>query len=119
MNELTAPVGERSARAQATQILDAWHCGESPDTLAALERFPQLRLDQSVVLDLAYEEYCLLRERGAVEPEQFCDRYPIYRAALLRLIESHRRLEAKSIESYWERMRICSLRRTTRRTWLP
>ncbi len=80
------------------EILDAWHCGESPDTLAVLERFPNLHLDDSVVIDLAYEEYCLLREHGEVDLEQFCARHPRQRTELRHLIETHQGLEAGLFE---------------------
>src|SRR5262245_3123121 len=83
-----------SAREQADRVLQGWSAGEPPDTRAALSRFPKLRLDKSIVLDLAYEEYCLRRDRGEAVPiDAYCQLYPEHGASLRRLIEAHRFLE--------------------------
>jgi serine/threonine protein kinase/tetratricopeptide (TPR) repeat protein len=75
---------------RAAAIKDEWSRGANPDTRAALDLYPELRGDKSIVLDLAYEEYCLRQERGELpDPELFCDHFPTYRNSLHRLIGAH------------------------------
>src|SRR5262249_52007790 len=69
-----------SLRRQAAAIKHAWARGSEPDACAALRQHPDLLGDKSLVLDLAYEEYCLRHEAGRPpDPEVFCDRFPAYR----------------------------------------
>lgn len=83
-----------AARDQAEVIIATWSAGEPADTLAALSRFPHLRLDKSVVLDLAYEEFCLRVNNGErVDADEFCARFPDYRTSLRNLIDVHRFIE--------------------------
>jgi serine/threonine protein kinase len=94
VRDLPIPFEPASARRQAECVLQEWSAGLPPDTQAALSRFPELRLDKSIVLDLAYEEYCLRRERGEeLEIEAYCDAYADHRMSLRRLIDAHRFLE--------------------------
>lgn len=77
-------------RRRADAIKYAWARGASPDTCAALAGDPDLLADKSIVLDLAYEEYCLRREAGEEpEVETYCDRFPNYRSSLRRLLAAH------------------------------
>jgi serine/threonine protein kinase/Tfp pilus assembly protein PilF len=86
-----------AGRALASEIKDLWKRGEPADARAALSRHPELRGDKSVILDLAYEEYCLHLEAGEKpDPDEFCDRFPTFKASLRRLIEAHRFLEENS-----------------------
>jgi tetratricopeptide (TPR) repeat protein len=74
----------------ADQIVDGWRKGQPPDTRAALSEFPHLELDKQIVLELAYEEYCLSESAGkAIDLDAFCDRFPDQRAALFRLLKEH------------------------------
>src|SRR5436190_16390663 len=51
---------------------------------------PESRLPKSVLLDLAYQEYCDLLEAGEkVSVEAFCARFPHMRSSLFRVIELH------------------------------
>jgi serine/threonine protein kinase len=78
----------------ALEIKQAWQAGTPPDAGAALEEHPGLCADKSIVLDLAYEEYCLRREAGEdLDADVFCERFPTHRASLRRLVEAHRFLE--------------------------
>jgi serine/threonine protein kinase len=78
-------------------IKKSWEAGAIPDAAAVLTRFPELLADKSVVLDLAYEEYCLRAERGDTpDPDSFCDRFPDYRASLRSLLRGHQFLAGKS-----------------------
>jgi len=67
--------------------------GQALDVQALLAAEPQLQADKSLLLDLAYEEYCQRREAGqAVEAEAFCRRFP-YQSSLRRLLGVHHFLE--------------------------
>lgn len=58
-----------------------------PTTREVLDRHPQLERHQSLVLDLAVEEYCLRRDRGApVDPVAFAAQFPQAGQALAALL---------------------------------
>lgn len=85
------------ARRRAEAIKFAWARGAAPDTRAALAGDPDLQTDKSIVLDLAYEEYCLRREAGEnPDPEEFCGYFPAYRSSLKRLLAAHQFLADNS-----------------------
>src|ERR1700693_4871102 len=66
---------------------------QPPDARAAFDLHPELLSVQTIFLDLAYEAFCLLRQRGeTVDPEEYCARFPRYRSALRDLLVSHRYL---------------------------
>src|SRR5438552_131897 len=53
--------------------------------------------DKSILIDKAYDEYCLLREAGqSPDPDVFCERYPGLQASLRKLLEAHQFLEDNS-----------------------
>lgn len=69
------------------RFLKGWQQGQPADTLAALERFPELWEENSVVVDLAYEEFCQLRKAGGpLDIDAFSARFPPIQNALVRLI---------------------------------
>lgn len=71
--------------------------GAIPDAAARLALHPELLDNKSVVLDLAYEEFCQRAEAGqAPDPESFCARFPAYRSSLRRLLTAHQFLAANS-----------------------
>jgi serine/threonine protein kinase len=77
-------------RRRVDRIKHCWSKGVAPDTRAALAAEPDLRGNKSVVLDLAYEEYCLRLEAGEeLDPEAFCNRFHAFRTSLKRLLEAH------------------------------
>ncbi|MCC7085990.1 MAG: protein kinase [Pirellulales bacterium] len=77
-----------------TQAISTWRGGSSPDALAFLQAHPQLAEQKSLVLDLAYEEYCLRKEHGeSVTPSRFCDKFPDLRRSLTRLLDVHEYLD--------------------------
>jgi serine/threonine protein kinase/Flp pilus assembly protein TadD len=79
-----------TATPTASAIKAGWGRGETPDAAAALAQHPEFLADKSVVLDLAYEEYCLRAETGAApDTEAFCARFPAYRSSLRRLLKTH------------------------------
>ncbi len=72
------------------QVISTWCAGDRPDTAEFLSRYPDLRQRQSVLLGLAYEEYCLRKEAGeTLTLESFCDRFPTCRRSLGRLLAVH------------------------------
>jgi tetratricopeptide (TPR) repeat protein len=77
-------------RALADEIMDRWQQGEAPDARAALSCYPELKGQKSVLIDLAYEEFCLRKEAGeSVDPDDFCDQFPRYQASLRKLLAAH------------------------------
>jgi hypothetical protein len=74
----------------ARRVVDQWRTNRQPDTQAALVEHPELRQHVSLVIDLAYEEYCQRADRGEIiERRQFCERFPTIQASLERLIDDH------------------------------
>jgi eukaryotic-like serine/threonine-protein kinase len=77
-------------------IKEGWLQGAAPDARAALSQNPELEASRSIVLDLAYEEYCRRQETGdTLDPDKFCQRFPAHRNSLRRLLEAHRCLHAR------------------------
>src|SRR6516162_5630236 len=84
------PADSLRLRQRANEIKRAWAEGGSPNTIAVLTSEPDLLADKSLVLDLAYEEYCLRTQAGEIlDPEVFCDRFPAQRSSLRRLLAAH------------------------------
>jgi hypothetical protein len=71
----------------------AWRQGTPPDTAAALRDHPEL-LQRSVVVDLAFEEYCLWEEADRTpEVEEFCERLPPeFRSQVREVLRDYRLL---------------------------
>jgi eukaryotic-like serine/threonine-protein kinase len=79
-----------STESLIAQVISTWRAGLRPDTAEVLARHPHLRKHQSVLLDLAYEEYCLRKEAGeTLSLESYCDRFPTCRRSLGRLLAIH------------------------------
>jgi tetratricopeptide (TPR) repeat protein len=54
-----------------------WQKGETPDLARALDDEPGLRKHRTLVIELAYEEYCYrLRAGESLTAEEFCQRFP-------------------------------------------
>ncbi len=85
------------SRSSISVFVDRWRRGESPSANAVLREHPELAGQKSVVLDLAYEEFCLRREAGEpLAPSTFCDQFPTYRKSLERLLGVHELLAGNS-----------------------
>lgn len=79
-----------AARAAAA-VKAAWRAGAAPDARAALAEHPFLLQFKSVVVDLAYEEFCLREDAGAApDPVSFAGRMPAYRSSVLHVVQAHR-----------------------------
>jgi tetratricopeptide (TPR) repeat protein len=76
----------------AAQLKRQWREGDvSPDAAGALLDHSGLAGHKSVVLDLAYEEYCLREEAGAApDVGSFCARFGSFRGSLRKVLEAHR-----------------------------
>jgi serine/threonine protein kinase len=86
-----------SGRGLVSEFVELWARGAGGDARDFLARHPRVKADKSLVLDLAYEEYCCRKEAGdPPDADEFCARYPAYQASLRRLIEAHQFLEASS-----------------------
>ena len=93
--EIDAIVAEAALRCRALSELDRWRSqGKVPDAKAVLDQHPELAEHKSIVLGLAYEEFCRRTETGeAVDRDAFCSRFPVFQRSLRRLLEVHDYLE--------------------------
>ncbi|MDY3552370.1 protein kinase [Gemmata sp. JC717] len=79
--------------ALAESLKRAWRAGADPDAAAALAEHPVLLDYQSLVIDLAYEEYCLREEAGpAPAVAEFAARFPAHEALVREVLDGHRQL---------------------------
>lgn len=70
--------------------INTWRAGGDPDAESFLELHPHVRDHHALVLDLAYEEYCLRRDAGEqVVVSTFCDRFPTVKKSLRKLLGAH------------------------------
>lgn len=82
---------EAECRRVANEIIAAWKSGEAVDARAALAEHPQLAQLKSIVIDLAYEEYCLRTEQGeSIAASQFCEQFSDYSRSLREHLDLHR-----------------------------
>lgn len=88
-------VEQRShCRRLVSQVKARWYAGEPVDVQQALAQYPELQRHKSIVVDLAYEEYCQAEEAGdGVKLEAFLDRFPQYQTSLRRRLEVHQYLK--------------------------
>ena len=83
------PIIDRSSSPCASAGEELWISNPPDDVRAYLDANPEVRRDKDRVVDLAYDEFC--RERDAGRPpnlEDFCDRFPTFRAALRVTLEA-------------------------------
>lgn len=79
--------------ALAESLKRAWRAGAAPDAAAALAEHPVLLDYPSLVIDLAYEEYCLREEAGpAPAVDEFAARFPAHEALVREVLDGHRQL---------------------------
>ncbi|MCU0705672.1 MAG: protein kinase [Fimbriiglobus sp.] len=73
----------------ANEIQEKWAAGDPPDALAALAAHPELRACKPLVVELAYEEFCLRAEAGApLHATEFAARFP-FAESVARLLCVH------------------------------
>jgi eukaryotic-like serine/threonine-protein kinase len=74
----------------ADDLKQEWRRGVPPDLAAAVRDHPGLLAHRTLVIDLAYEEYCLREEAGcAPDPESFCFGLPAYRSYFREVLRGH------------------------------
>lgn len=92
-----APSAEQAAarREVVSEFRALWTAGRVPlDARAVLLAHPELRANVQLVLELAYEEFCLRAERGeTVDPDSFSERFPSCRVLLRDLLVTHQLYE--------------------------
>ena len=68
----TGPGSIETARRFADQLIAGWPEEGTPfDARLVLDQHPELHRYKSVVLDLAYEEFCAARQRLTARPGRF------------------------------------------------
>ena len=86
---------ERSRWSIVSEIKRCHSPGQLLDAAKLLEAHPDFNAQKSIVLDLAYEEYCQRVEAGEqVESDAFCKRFRPFNESLYRLLEVHQYLLA-------------------------
>lgn len=82
------------AQALASAIIARTGIDEEFDAGSILENHPGLAQYRSVVVDLAYEEFCRRVDAGeAADPQEFAQRFPAVAHSLLKVLEVHQYLE--------------------------
>ncbi|MGC1275852.1 MAG: serine/threonine-protein kinase [Planctomycetaceae bacterium] len=80
----------QSAGGEASRILAEWPSDVAFTFDAALRKHPEFADRRSVLVDLAYEEFCRLEGRAAgVGRQEFAARFPHIERSLLRVLELH------------------------------
>lgn len=89
------------ANSLVSQVIHSWRVGaDDPDAREILRKHPILLEHRSLVLDLAYEEYCLRREAGErVVLSTYCDRFPTVGQSLRVLLATHECVEEEELEN--------------------
>ncbi len=90
-----AILAESSLRAQV--VSEVKHCraqGQALDAKAFLAEHPELSTRKSIVLDLAYEEFCQRTEGGEpIDPDTYCRRFSTFERSVRRMIAVHEFLD--------------------------
>lgn len=74
----------------ASEVIAEWRGGVTPDARQVIADHPDLNLDKSAVLQLAYEEFCLRTQAGEkLDSADFCSGFHRYKTSLARLLEVH------------------------------
>lgn len=74
----------------ADALKTAWRGGADPDLRAALEENSDLLQHRSLVVDLAYEVFCVHEERGLpFDVEHYCEELPAFRSQVREAIRGH------------------------------
>ena len=77
-------------RDQVDRLISSWRNGADPDAAAAVRALLPSAIDRSLLIDLAYEEYCLRTERNEkLDAAAFASCFPDCEQSLLRVIEVH------------------------------
>ena len=87
--DVDAVIAEGTLRSSVIAEVHQWRSqGQPLDARALLDERPELGASKSIVIELAYEEFCQRAEAGEpVDPESFCKRFPTIEKSLRRQIE--------------------------------
>jgi len=92
--DLEAILAEHELRASTLARLHAQPAEGPLDARKFLDDHPEIALRKSIVIDLAYEEYCQRIEAGeSVDPDGYCRRFPAFEKSIRRLLDVHAFLE--------------------------
>ncbi len=96
---IEAILTESSLRSRVvSEARDCWAQGRPLDAKAFLAEHPEYSTRKSVVLDLAYEEYCQRIEAGeSIDTNTYCRRFSTFERSLGRLIAVHEFLDENSL----------------------
>ncbi len=84
-----AAIDYRHQRELVSQVKRTWQQDASPDAATFLREHPAVNHFSSLVVELAYEEYCLRRERGEeFDGLRFCERFPKVQTVLMDFIRT-------------------------------
>jgi serine/threonine protein kinase/Tfp pilus assembly protein PilF len=76
------------------ELRDLWSRGESAKVETVLARHPEWLVNESVLMDLVYEEICFRQTIGQrIDLQAYCDRFPDHRSAVRKLVETHEFLQ--------------------------
>jgi serine/threonine protein kinase len=93
-------------RRRVSEAISLWSRGQSPDARGFLEQHPEVRSAHHLVIDLAYEEFCLRQEAGEqVDTEQFLANFPTVQHSLARMLSVHGAMGSHAakidVETHW------------------
>lgn len=92
MDAILAEVGLRSSVISEVRRRQSY--GQLLDARVLLDEHPEVAGRKSIVIELAYEEFCQRTEAGeSVDREAFCRQFPACENSLRRLIEVHEFLD--------------------------
>lgn len=95
-NVLGGRPAETDWASELSALRARWQGDGKPDAAAYLAAHPRLAARRDVVLELAYEDFCLRRQAGTpIDPEAFCARFPSFRSDVRRVLEVQSELERR------------------------
>ena len=79
-----------NVRQRVSEVISLWRRGQRPDARSFIEQHPEVKSAQSLVIDLAYEEFCLRQETGEqLDTERFIANFPTVQHSLARMLDVH------------------------------
>ena len=82
-----------------TEMTSRWRREKQTDAERLIDRFPQIARRRTLVMDLAYEEYCLRRDWAeSVNASDYCGRFPTVRHSLAKLLDVHEHISFSTAE---------------------
>lgn len=93
---MTTDVREKpEVAAYVNQVIERWRGGDPPSAREAVESRADLPFDDSQVLDLIYEEFCLRVDAGeACDASTFCEQFPTLRAPISDMLAVHEAIDS-------------------------